>query len=73
MRVAQVPTDAGPLTVVNERFIGNARRAGVAVHVWTINEASEMHRLFDLGVDGVMTDDVATLRNVMMERSTWSS
>lgn len=73
LRVAQVPTDAGPLTVVNERFIGNARRAGVAVHVWTINEASEMHRLFDLGVDGVMTDDVATLRNVMMERSTWSS
>ena len=71
MRAAQVPTHAGPLAVVNDRFIGNAQRAGIPVHVWTINEASEMHRLLDLGVDGVMTDDVATLRNVMMERNIW--
>lgn len=71
-RAAQVPTAAGRLTVVNERFIANAQRAGVPVHVWTINDAPEMHRLLDLGVDGVMTDDVATLRNVMIERNVWS-
>jgi glycerophosphoryl diester phosphodiesterase len=71
-RAAQVPTAAGRLTVVNERFISNARRAGVPVHVWTINDAIEMHRLLDLGVDGVMTDDVAMLRDVMIERNVWS-
>ncbi len=27
------------------------------VFVWTVNEESEMRRLFDLGVDGVFTDD----------------
>jgi glycerophosphoryl diester phosphodiesterase len=71
-RAAQVPAAAGRLTVVNERFIANARRAGVPVHVWTINDATEVHRLLDLGVDGVMTDDVAMLRDVMIERGVWS-
>lgn len=70
-RAAQVPTDAGRLTVVNKRFIENSRRAGVPVHVWTINDAAEMHRLIDLGVDGIMTDDVDLLRDVMVERGIW--
>jgi glycerophosphoryl diester phosphodiesterase len=72
-RSAQVPVSSGPITVVNERFISNARRADTPVHVWTINDAAEMHRLLDLGVDGVMTDNVALLRDVLVDRGTWSS
>lgn len=71
-RAAQVPVANGPLTVVNERFVANARRAGVPVHVWTINDAAEMHRLLDLGVDGLMTDDAPLLRDVMVERGVWA-
>jgi glycerophosphoryl diester phosphodiesterase len=70
-RAAQVPIDAGRLTIVNERFIANAARAGIPVHVWTINDAPTMHRLLDLDVDGIMTDDVDLLREVFVERDLW--
>lgn len=71
-RSAQVPVSNGPVTVVNERFIARARRASTPVHVWTINDDKEMHRLLDLGVDGIMTDDVGLLRDVMLERGVWA-
>ena len=70
-RAAQVPTRSGRIEVVTERFVAAARRAGVPVHVWTINDAAEMHRLLDLGVDGLMTDDVQLLRDVLVERDAW--
>ena len=76
-RVAQVPVrygkPTGPqgITVVNARFVRNAHRAGVPVHVWTIDEPSEMHRLLDLGVDGIMTDRPEVLRDVLRQRGAW--
>ena len=70
-RVAQVPRSAGPVTVVDERFITTAHRRGVAVHVWTVNDRSEIERLLDLGVDGIMSDETALLRDVYVERRIW--
>jgi glycerophosphoryl diester phosphodiesterase len=52
----QVPTDFEGATVVDERFVQSAHDAGVAVHVWTIDDRSEMKRLVALGVDGIMSD-----------------
>ncbi len=52
----QVPTDFEGATVVDERFVRSAHEAGAAVHVWTIDERSEMERLVGLGVDGIMSD-----------------
>ena len=72
-RAAQVPPGRGRIAVVSRRFVRNARRAGVPVHVWTINDAAEINRLLDLGVDGVMTDDVELLRSVYAERGIWVS
>jgi glycerophosphoryl diester phosphodiesterase len=68
---AQVPVRQGPVTVVNERFVANAHQRGVHVHVWTIDDADEMRRLLDLGVDGVMTDRPGVLRQVLTERGEW--
>ena len=52
----QVPVAFDTVAVVTEPFVAAAHRAGVAVHVWTIDDAGEMARLVDLGVDGIMTD-----------------
>nr|MBA3984942.1 glycerophosphodiester phosphodiesterase [Acidimicrobiia bacterium] len=68
---AQVPVRTGRLAVVTQRFLRRARAAGVAVHVWTIDDADEMHRLLDLGVGGILTDRPGVLKEVLTERGEW--
>ncbi len=70
-RCVQVPVTAGGVTLVDRRFIERAHATGLDVHVWTIDEPDEMHRLLDLGVDGIMTDRPAVLREVLIERGAW--
>jgi glycerophosphoryl diester phosphodiesterase len=67
----QVPTRARGLRLVDRRFVTTAHRAGIAVHVWTIDDADEMGRLLDLGVDGIMTDRPDVLRDVLVARGQW--
>ena len=69
---AQVPPKAKGVPVVHQRFVDAAHAQGLAVHVWTIDEAGEMHQLLDLGVDGIMTDRPTVLREVLMARGVWS-
>jgi glycerophosphoryl diester phosphodiesterase len=64
----QVPPAVGETVVVSEPFVERAHEAGLAVHVWTIDDADEMRRLLDLAVDGIMTDLPAVLRDVLAER-----
>ena len=70
---AQVPVKQGPITVVNEAFVDRCHRLDLQVHVWTIDDAAEMERLLDLGVDGLMTDRPAILRQVLEARRAWHS
>ncbi len=39
--------------------------------MWTIDDADEMTRLLDLGVDGIMTDRPQVLKDVLLERGEW--
>ncbi|GHE02489.1 glycerophosphodiester phosphodiesterase [Streptomyces alanosinicus] len=68
---AQVPEAQSGVPVVDQRFVRAAHALGLQVHVWTINEPERMHRLLDLGVDGIMTDHIDTLRKVMQDRGAW--
>jgi len=69
---AQLPPKfAGFIPIVTERLVTTAHDAGLDVHVWTIDDATEMNRLFDLGADGVMTDRPTVLHDVMVQRSYW--
>jgi glycerophosphoryl diester phosphodiesterase len=72
-QAAQVPVKEGPLTIVNRKFVERSHRLGVQVHVWTIDDAPEMERLLDLGVDGIMTDRPVILRQVLESRGLWHS
>ncbi|MBV2354559.1 glycerophosphodiester phosphodiesterase [Streptomyces sp. J2-1] len=69
---AQVPESQSGVPVVDHRFVRAAHALGLQVHVWTVNEPQRMHRLLDLGVDGIMTDHIDTLRQVMEERGSWA-
>ncbi|MEY2404654.1 MAG: glycerophosphoryl diester phosphodiesterase [Acidimicrobiaceae bacterium] len=68
---AQVPAEAKGMTLVDARFVSEAHNRGVQVHVWTVDERDEMIRLLDLGVDGIMTDRPAVLREVLESRGQW--
>ena len=67
----QVPPSLGRVTVVDRRFLALAHRLNLQVHVWTIDDPTEMTRLLDLGVDGIMTDRLTTLRDVYQSRGLW--
>lgn len=70
---AQVPVSQGRLTVTDRRFVERAHAQGAHVHVWTIDDPAEIERLLDLGVDGIMTDRPAALREVLERRGQWRS
>lgn len=68
---AQVPESQNGVRVVDRRFVREAHARGLQVHVWTVNEPERMAALLDLGVDGIMTDHIETLRTVLSERGAW--
>jgi glycerophosphoryl diester phosphodiesterase len=71
-RALQVPEQAGRLRVVTPRFLRAVHRANLALQVWTVNEEADMRRLFDWGVDGIITDrpDVALRVRDAQQRAT---
>jgi|HubBroStandDraft_6_1064221.scaffolds.fasta_scaffold02589_4 glycerophosphoryl diester phosphodiesterase len=66
----QVPQRWGRLRI-DRRFVNAAHRAGLQVHVWTIDDEAEMEFLLDLGVDGIMTDRPRILKRVLEARGLW--
>ena len=59
--VLQMPSVARPASPGRRHqgvdLLAAARRVGLPVHVWTVNDGAEMERLLARGVDGVMSDD----------------
>lgn len=54
---------------LDERFVDAAHASGAQVHAWTVNERSDMVRLLDIGVDGIVTDRPDVLNEVMAART----
>jgi glycerophosphoryl diester phosphodiesterase len=46
---------------VDERLIARARRRGLLVNTWTVNDAARVRELLALGVDGIIADDPKAL------------
>lgn len=76
--VLQIPVEhrvqGRQITLLTPALLGIAHRLGKQVHVWfhegSREDAAEMHRLLDLGVDGIITDRIDILREVLTERGT---
>lgn len=52
------------LPLLTREFVKKAHDDGLKVHAWTINDAEEMKRIKDLGVDGIITDYPSRLLSV---------
>ena len=62
------------IPLATREVVSVAHRLGKHVHVWfhswSTEDAAQMHRLLDLGVDGIVTDHIDILRDVLAERGT---
>lgn len=56
---------AGGIRVITREFISAAHRRGLPVLAWTINRHENMRRLVDWGVNGIVTDRIDLLKEVM--------
>jgi glycerophosphoryl diester phosphodiesterase len=68
IRCVQVPERHRNTRLVTRGTVRTFHRAGVEVHVWTVNSPDDMHRLLDMGVDGIITDRVDLALPLLEER-----
>lgn len=57
---------------VTRRLVRRAKRQGLAVHVWTVNDAATFERMADRGVNVVITDHPADLIALRTARASLS-
>ena len=49
-------------------FVRRVQDAGKSLHVWTVNDAVGMMKMFDLGVDALITDKPALAARLLVQR-----
>lgn len=67
----QIPVRRGPVPFDSPGLIDRLHRLGLQVHFWTINDRDEMIRLLDRGADGIITDEIEMLKDLLVERGQW--
>jgi glycerophosphoryl diester phosphodiesterase len=67
-----VPILGGELTVLTSALVDAAHRLGKKVQIWTVDDSETMERLIDAGVDGIFTDRIDTLKDVLIRRGLWT-
>lgn len=72
VQCAQVPISEYGITIVTRPFVQHCNAHGIAVHVWTIDDESEMRRLIRLGVNGLISDYPTLLKKVAIEEGVWA-
>lgn len=55
--------------LLTPRLVRELHRQGVDVHVWTVNDEADMHRLLGWGVDGIISDFPDRIARVLHERT----
>lgn len=65
----QVPLSYRGAPVVTDRAIAAAHRSGAEVHVWTIDDPRTMTELLAIGADGIVTNRVDVLAELLGNKS----
>ena len=61
----QIPTFAAGFDLTDPHFVSTAQSRGLKVQYWTINDPKEMRHLIERKADGIMTDYVDRVKQVM--------
>jgi glycerophosphoryl diester phosphodiesterase len=65
--VLQIPEVYLGVRVLNRRFLREANRRNLPIHVWTVDDPADMRRLLAMGVDGIQTDRPDLLAPILCE------
>jgi glycerophosphoryl diester phosphodiesterase len=67
----QLPPRLGRVPIITPGLVRALHDSGRQVHAWTIDDPDAMHALFDIDVDGILTDRADLLRDVLIARNEW--
>jgi glycerophosphoryl diester phosphodiesterase len=62
-----IPTENSGIDLTPKRIIKAAHRRNMAVHYWTIDEKADMKLLIQNGADGLITDRLDLMHEVLVE------
>ena len=66
-----IPIRRYGINLLDERNINYLKSNNQKVIAWTINDEDQMKMLINIGVDGIMTDNLTLLKKVLIEESLW--
>ncbi len=58
--------------VLTPALVRAVHRAGKRVQIWTVDDSETMERLIELGVDGIFTDRIDVLKDVLVSHDLWT-
>ncbi|MHC9533534.1 glycerophosphoryl diester phosphodiesterase membrane domain-containing protein [Dellaglioa sp. BT-FLS60] len=56
-------------TTLNDSFVSQAHKQNQDVYAWTVNDENVMQSMLFMGVDGIITDDLSTLKQVVQSNN----
>ncbi|MCL1841514.1 MAG: glycerophosphodiester phosphodiesterase [Propionibacteriaceae bacterium] len=65
------PVAGRQVRVLTEPLVRAAHARGMKVQAWTIDDAATMERLIDQNVDGIVTNRIDVLKQVLVRRGLW--
>lgn len=69
VQAVQLPGNALGKRILSHQVVSRIQRAGIEVHIWTVNEEAEMRFWLERGVDGLVTDQASLALRVVREVS----
>jgi glycerophosphoryl diester phosphodiesterase len=67
----QTPLRFGAVKIVDRFLVNCAHRRRLRIHAQVINQEDKMVELLDLGVDGIVSEQTALLKQVFVRRGIW--